>query len=126
MLIELNFLYDYAVLGLRIVVAVIFFSSGLSHVQKPEERGKSIGMSPAATSIFGVAEIIGAISVAFGIFLQVGAAILIGVMLGAIFKKIFVWNTGFYSDEGYGWHYDLLLLLANLLFIASPGHFVFI
>ncbi|MDX1640242.1 MAG: DoxX family protein [Balneolaceae bacterium] len=121
-----NTFYDIAILALRIVVALIFFSSGKSHFMQPEKRSKSIGLSKQATLFLGVAEMAGAISVALGIFPQFGVVLLIGVMLGAIYKKMFQWNVGFYSQDGVGWHYDLLLLCANLVFITNSGLFILI
>lgn len=124
MIVEITFLYDVAILALRVVVAIIFFSSGTSHAFQPGIRSRKVGLSRRATLLLGVVEILGAISVAFGIYIQVGAALLIIVMLGAIFKKVAKWNTGFYSADGYGWHYDLLLLCANLLFLTAAGKYV--
>jgi len=121
MLFDLYSFSDYALLALRIIVAIVFFSSGKGHIQNPKERGESIGMPPTFTLFLGIAEVIGAISVAGGIYIQIGAALLICTMLGAIYKKIFVWKTGFYAEKGYGWHYDLILLAANLVFISNPG-----
>ena len=121
MIIDLTAYTAATLLLLRIIIAIVFFSSGKSHVANPVERGKSIGMPPAATSVLGIAEIVGAVSVAFGIFTQVGALLLIGTMLGAMYKKIFVWNTGFYAKEGYGWHYDLLLFLGCLVILTTAG-----
>ncbi|WP_416439909.1 DoxX family protein [Leeuwenhoekiella sp. A16] len=121
MLFDLYSLSDYALLALRIIVAIVFFSSGKGHIQKPKERAESIGMSPTFTLLLGIAEVTGAISVAGGIYIQIGAALLICTMLGAIYKKIFVWKTGFYAEKGFGWHYDLILLAANLVFISNPG-----
>lgn len=121
MIINLSFLSDLALLVLRVIVAAVFYSSGKSHAMQPEKRSESIGMSPGATRFLGIVELMGAISVAFGVYIQIGAVLLIGVMIGAISKKIFVWNTGFYSEEGFGWHYDLLLLCANLVFLTAGG-----
>lgn len=100
---------------------MVFFSSGKSHAQKPKERGESIGMSPTATTILGIAEMVGAVSIALGIFTQIGALLIMGAMLGAMYKKIFVWKTGFYEDKGYGWHYDLLLFLGAFVVFATHG-----
>jgi putative oxidoreductase len=44
------------------------------------------------------------VGVAFGVFTQLAATGLILVMLGAIQKKIFVWQTGFWGEKTYGWH----------------------
>lgn len=125
-MIDTNTLLDLGLLLLRIVVAIIFFSSGKSHALHPAERSESIGLPEQATLFLGVVEMTGAVSIALGIFIEVGAILLILVMLGAIYKKIFTWKTGFYSDKGFGWHYDLLLLSANLVFLAEGGRFVLI
>jgi putative oxidoreductase len=87
----------------------------------PVQRGKSIGLPPSMTRFLGIAEIIAAISIAFGIFPQIGALIIFITMLGAIQKKIFVWKTGFYEYKGYGWHYDLIFLIAAFVIIATNG-----
>ncbi len=121
MIFDTAFLAGFALLLLRIIIAIVFFSSGKSHVQKPKERGESIGMSPTATTILGIAEIVGAIFIAFGIFTQIGALLILGAMLGAMYKKIFVWKTGFYEDKGYGWHYDLLLFLGTFVIFTTHG-----
>jgi putative oxidoreductase len=124
MLLDATFLIGFSLLLLRLVMAIIFFSSGKSHFQNPEERGESIGMSPGITRVLGVAEIIAAVSIALGIFAQVGAALIILTMLGALYMKIFVWKTGFYEDKGYGWHYDLLLLAGALIIFGTAGGYL--
>lgn len=117
---------NYALLFLRIIVAIIFFSSGLNHVKQPTKRGKEIGLPPFLTILVGAAEIVGPVMIAFGIYVQIGALLLIAIMLGAIFKKIFVWKTGFYSSEGFGWHYDLLLLCSNMVFLTGGGSLIIV
>jgi len=42
-------------------------------------------------------------------------------MLGAIQKKIFVWHTGFWGEKGNGWHYDLMLVVMNLVIMFTDG-----
>ena len=49
------------------------------------------------------------------------AAGLILVMLGAIGKKIFVWHTGFWGTNTYGWHYELMLVVMNLVILFTDG-----
>ncbi len=112
---------DWALLALRLLVAVIFFVSGLSHARKPKERAKSIGAPPAFTLFLGVAEMAGALGVATGILIQPAAIGLILVMLGAIQKKAFVWKTGFWGEKASGWHYDLMLVAMNLIFVTFGG-----
>jgi putative oxidoreductase len=57
--------------------------------------------------------------VAFGVLIQLAAIGLILIMLGAIQKKIFVWKSGFWG--GQGWHYDLMLLVMNLVILVTGG-----
>ena len=120
-MIDATFLIPFSLLLLRIIVAIVFFSSGKSHAMNPVERGESVGLSPSMTRILGIVEIVAAVSIAFGIFPQIGAAIVAATMLGAISKKIFEWKTGFYADEGYGWHYDLIFLISALVIFATNG-----
>jgi putative oxidoreductase len=112
---------DAALLLMRLMIAVVFFSGGWKHAQDPAGRSKSIGMSRGFTLFLGLAEIAGSLGVAFGVLTQVAAAGLILVMLGAIQKKIFVWHTSFWGKDGYGWHYDLIFVVMNLVVIATGG-----
>src|SRR3982074_2351942 len=112
---------DLSLLLLRLMVAAVFVTSGWSHVKDPKERANSIGMTPAFTMFIGVAELAGGLGVGFGVFPQLAAIGLILVMLGAIQKKIFVWHTGFWGEKASGWHYDLMLVLMNLVIACTNG-----
>jgi putative oxidoreductase len=112
---------DAAFLLLRLMVAIVFVDSGWTHLKDPATRSKSIGMSRGFTVFLGAAEMAGGLGVAFGVLTQLAALGLILLMLGAIQKKIFVWHTGFWGREGNGWHYDLMLVVMNLVIIATNG-----
>jgi putative oxidoreductase len=112
---------DFGFLLLRLVVALVFITSGWSHITKSDERSKSIGMSKGFTIFLGVAEVAGALGVAFGALTQLAAVGLILIMMGAIQKKIFVWHTGFWGEKTYGWHYDLMLVVMNLVILFTNG-----
>jgi putative oxidoreductase len=112
---------DLSLLLLRLMVAAVFVISGWSHVKDPKERAKSIGMSPSFTRFLGGAEIAGGLGVGFGVLTQLAAIGLILIMLGAIQKKIFVWHTGFWGEKASGWHYDLMLVLMNLVIACTDG-----
>jgi putative oxidoreductase len=112
---------DLSLLLLRLMVAAVFVSSGWADVKDPKERAKSIGMSPSFTLFLGAAEIAGGLGVAFGVLTQLAAIGLMLVMLGAIQKKIFVWHTGFWGEKATGWHYDLMLVLMNLVIVCTNG-----
>lgn len=112
---------DLGLLLLRLMVAVVFVDSGWKNATKSAERSKSIGMSQGFTIFIGVAEVAGGLGVAFGVLTQLAALGLILIMLGAIQKKIFVWHTGFWAEKGYGWHYDLMFIVMNLVILFSDG-----
>jgi putative oxidoreductase len=112
---------DVALLLLRLLIGVIFLSSGSNHLKDPTQRAKSIGASKGFTIFLGAAEVAGSLGVIFGVLPQLAALGLIVLMLGAIQKKIYVWHTGFWGKEGYGWHYDLMLVVMNLVVATTGG-----
>jgi putative oxidoreductase len=115
-------LSDLALFLLRLWIAILFGWSGWSHVAKPRERGKSLGMPPAATAALGAVELLGAVSLIVGLWIQVASAALGAVMLGAIAKKTLVWKTGFWGKESsQGWYYEVLYLLCNIVFLTTGG-----
>jgi putative oxidoreductase len=117
----LHQLSDAALLLMRLLVGLVFITSGWSHVKDPVTRGNSIGISPGITRFLGLAELAGGLGVAFGVLTQLAALGLILVMLGAIQKKIFVWHTGFWGKHSDGWHYDLLFVAMNLVIATTGG-----
>ena len=112
---------DVGLLLLRLMVAAVFLDSGWNHLRSPAERSKSIGASPGFTLFLGAGETLGSLGVAFGVLTQLAAIGLILIMLGAIQKKIFVWKIGFWGGRAYGWHYDLMLLVMNLVILLTGG-----
>jgi len=112
---------DLGLLLLRLMVGVVFVTSGYSHLKDPEARAKSIGMSKAFTILLGISELAGGLGVAVGVLTQLAAIGLILIMLGAIQKKIFAWHTGFWGEKASGWHYDLIFVLMNLVILFTNG-----
>ncbi len=112
---------DLGLLLLRLMVALVFVTSGYSHLKDPEARAKSIEMPKGLTIFLGIAEIAGGLGVAAGFLTQLAAFGLILIMLGAIAKKIVAWHTGFWGEKSSGWHYDLLFVLMNLLIAFTDG-----
>jgi putative oxidoreductase len=112
---------DLALLLLRFMVALVFFTSGYYQLRDPDGRAKSIGLPKSFTIFLGIAEVAGGLGLAFGVLTQLAALGLILVSLGAIQKKIFSWHSGFWGEKTYGWHYDLIFILMNLVIIATDG-----
>lgn len=118
---QLSRFTDLALLLLRLMVGIIFLTSGWSHVKDPEGRSKSIAMSKGFTVVLGLGELAGSLGVIFGVLTQIAALGLILIMLGAIQKKILVWHIGFWGEKGSGWHYDLMLIIMNLVILTTGG-----
>ena len=112
---------DLGLLLLRLMVGLVFVTSGYSHLKDPEARAKSIEMPKSLTIFLGIAEVAGGLGVAAGVLTQLAAFGLILIMLGAIQKKIVKWHTGFWGEKTYGWHYDLMFVLMNLVIAFTNG-----
>jgi len=113
---------DIALLLLRLMVGIVFITSGYKHLKDPATRSKDIGMTKSFTIFLGVAEFAGGLGVISGVLAQLAAIGLILVMLGAIQKKIFTWHTGFWGKSGTnGWSYDTMLVVMNLLIVTTGG-----
>jgi putative oxidoreductase len=112
---------DVSLLLLRLMVGLVFVTSGYSHLKDPEARSKSIGMPKSFTIFLGTAEVAGGLGVAFGVLIQIAAFGLILIMLGAIYKKIFAWHTGFWGEKSSGWHYDLMFIVMSLVIASTHG-----
>lgn len=112
---------DLGLLLLRLMVGLVFATSGYNHLKDPEARAKSIEMPKGFTIFLGIAEVAGTLGVAAGVLTQLAAFGLILIMLGAIQKKIFAWHTGFWGEKTYGWHYEVMFILMNLIIAFTNG-----
>lgn len=113
---------DIALLLLRVMVGIVFLTSGYKHLKDPATRSKDIGMSKSFTIFLGAAESAGSLGVILGVLAQLAAIGLILVMLGAIQKKIFTWHTGFWGKSGTdGWSYDTMMVVMNLVIVTTGG-----
>jgi putative oxidoreductase len=113
---------DAALLLLRLMVGIVFVTSGYRHLKDPEARSKDIGMSKSFAIFLGAAESAGGLGVIFGVLAQLAAIGLILLMLGAIQKKVFVWRTGFWGKSGTnGWSYETMLIAMSLVIVTTGG-----
>lgn len=114
-------LTDLGLLLLRLMIGMVFFTSGWLHVKDPATRSQSIGMSKGFTIFLGLAELAGSLGIIFGVFQQLAASGLILIMLGAIQKKMFVWHIGFWGEKNSGWHYDLTFAVMCFVVLVTDG-----
>lgn len=113
---------DWSLLLLRLMLALVFGTSGYNHLRHTKERAASIGMSVPFTLFLGTAESAGAMGLAVGIMAPWAALGLTLLMFGAIYKKVVVWKTGFWGEKSMGWHYEVLLIAMNLAIVTmGPG-----
>jgi len=116
---QLSQFADVALLLLRVMVGLVFMTSGWSHLRDPDGRSKDIEMSKGFTIFLGLIELVAGLGLMLGVLAQLAAICLVLIMLGAIQKKIFVWRTGFWGKSGTnGWSYDSMLVVMNLIIIT--------
>jgi putative oxidoreductase len=113
---------DVAFLLLRLMVGIVFVTSGYKHVKDPETRGKDIEMSKSFTIFLGATELAGGFGVTSGVFEQLAAIGLTLRMLGAVQKKMFAWHTGSWGKSGTnGWSHETMLIAMNPVNVTADG-----
>ncbi|HEX3893771.1 MAG TPA: DoxX family protein [Terracidiphilus sp.] len=112
---------DISLLLLRLTVALVFGTSGFSHLKSPQQRAESLGLSVPFTVFLGAVEVAGALGLAFGVLTQWAALGLILIMFGAVYMKVVKWKTGFWGEKSSGWHYDVLFIVMNLTILTTGG-----
>jgi putative oxidoreductase len=112
---------DFAILFLRVLVMLVFATSGWKDLTQTAERAKSLGFGPGLTKLVGVVELLAGLGVGFGVLPHLSSAGLMIIMLGAMHRKALVWKSGFWGKDSQGWHYDLIFFAINLLVFACAG-----
>src|ERR1700720_2944585 len=97
---------------LRLMIGLVFVTSGYSHLKDPTGRAKSIGMSKAFTIFLGIAEVAGSLGVAFWSSHPACCLRSDPDHVRRHSEKDFH-LAGFWGENGSGWHYDLMFVLIN-------------
>ncbi len=118
MLFQLTQYSDIALFFLRVVVAAIFAYHALPKLKNPGGMAQGMGWPFAMVVILGAVELVSSIGILLGAYIQIAAALLIFVMIGAIVMKITKWKTPFSAYDKTGWEFDLILLAANFLLLV--------
>jgi putative oxidoreductase len=111
----------YALVFLRLMVGLVFVDSGYNDLKNPDARSTSLGLPKGVLVFLGVAELLGGIAVIVGFLPQLASVGLILIMLGALQKKMFVWKTGFWGKNGFGWNYELILVSMLIVILCTNG-----
>jgi putative oxidoreductase len=112
---------DVSLVLLRLMVGLVFLSSGYNDLKRPDERAKGLGLSRTFITFLACAELAGGLGVIAGVLVQLASIGLILIMLGAVQKKIFVWKTGFWGKDGLGWNYEGILISMLLVTLCTGG-----
>ena len=129
---------DFALLLIRIILAVVFFAHGAQKVfgwfGGPGLRGFVSGMShngmPAVISyLVAFGELLGSLGLFFGLLTRIAAAGLALEMLGAVFlihRPMGFFMNWYGTKKGEGFEYSLTLAIVLLaLVIAGAGDYAF-
>ena len=117
---------DVALLLLRIGLFLIFFVHALPKIRKTAEMAMGMGAPKAIILTLCVAEMVSSVLMLCGFATNIAAIVISIIMLGAIFMKMFKWNTGFKESDKVGWELDfILLLVAVAIFLTGPGVIAF-
>jgi|SRR6516225_2007413 len=114
-------LTDLALLLLRLVLAIVFVNSGWGMLRDPRAHAKDLGLRRSFTLFLGASEFSGGLALVLGILIQIAAVGLLAISLGAIYKKIVVWRTGFWGEASAGWSYDLLFVAMEFVVVTTGG-----
>lgn len=118
----MDFIYQYAGWGTRVLelsLAAVFLVHGWAKVKRPAAAAAVWGGNKMLGALHGWVEIAAAIAVAtqFGTFF--GSLVMIVVMLGAMYYKIFKWKMPFKADTTTGWEFDLVIFAGALTLLLG-------
>lgn len=112
---------DVGLLLLRIAVALIFLYHGVPKLMKPKMVSAMLGLPTGFVIPLGIVEVLSALGIVFGVYMQLSALLLSLVMIGAIWMKITKWKVPFGAMDKMGWEFDFILLFANIAIILTGG-----
>ena len=115
-------LQSYGLLALRVFLGIIFIYHGMPKLMMSGKMAKGMGWSSGSIVLLGLVELLAGLSVILGFYTEISALLIIIVMLGALFHKMFKWNIPFSAMDKMGWEFDLILLGAAIaLLLIGAG-----
>ncbi len=114
--------YDFIGLFLmRIIMGFMFLVSSTGKMKDVKSFSEKNEISPALGYIVVACEFTAGIGLVLGIFTQIAALIVMGLMTGTISKHIFQWKSPYWASKG-GWEYDLIwFIMAVTIFLTGGG-----
>ena len=108
---------DVGLLVLRVALGAIFIYHSIPKLKAPAQMAKGMGQSKNFISLLGVIEFVAGLFLILGFLTRVGALLIVIVMLGALYYKLFKWHVPFAAHDKLGWEFDLILLAAAIALI---------
>src|SRR3989338_5913183 len=108
---ELLQFYDLGLWLLRFAVGIVFIVHSFSKLKNPGGMAQGMGYPKAFVIFLGLGELLGGISLIFGIYIQ----------LGALYYHIFKWKDKFAPSGKFGWEFPFLLLASALSILLTGG-----
>lgn len=121
MVFELRQYSDLAFLVLRLAIAAVFMYHALPKLKNAKMMSQAIGMPAGMIFMLGSVEFLSSLGMILGVFVQVAALLLAGVMVGAIYFKMTKWHVPFMAMDKTGWEFDFVLLAANIFLLVNGG-----
>ena len=112
---------DYSLLFLRIMAGLVFIWSGWFDFRHPEKPTRGTAIPKSFMRFLSASEVLGGAAIIIGFLTQLACIGLLLVLAGAVPIKIFVWKTGFWGKDGFGWNYDLICASMLLVILCTDG-----
>ena len=108
----------------RVVLVVVFVVSARKKLRDVPAFAKKNGIVLPLVWVVVLGEAAAALGMATGVLAQWAGVGVVLLMMSTIYMHVVKWKSPYWASKG-GWEYDVLLLvLAAVIVVAGPGHFV--
>ena len=108
---------SWGLLLLRVFLGIIFIYHGMPKLSMPKAIAKGMGWSSGSIVLLGLVELLSGLALILGFYTEIAALLIIIVMLGALWHKMFKWKIPFSAMDKMGWEFDLILLGAAIVLL---------
>jgi putative oxidoreductase len=114
--------YDFIGLFLmRLIMGFMFIYSSIGKMKDVGGFSDKNEISKALGYIVITCEFTAGVGLILGLYTQLAALIVMGLMLGTMSKHIFQWKSPYWANKG-GWEYDLMWFsMALTIFLTGGG-----
>ena len=82
---------------------------------------QGMGVSSMMVIVLGLVEVLSALGLVLGVYIQLSALLLVLVMVGAIKMKGINWGVPFSAMDKTGWEFDLILFITCVAILLGGG-----